>query len=63
MIKDVARLECESNVGVLSTMIQLLLYEKTIIPSITYNLEGITYWRKSDTNELEKYKENFLKQY
>ena len=54
MIKDIAMIGHQHNVGQMSTQIQLFLYEKVLIPSLTYNLEGVTYWREADITSLEK---------
>ena len=61
MMKDVAKLGHQNNVGEMSTLIQLFLYEKVVVPSLTYNLEGITYWRKADIIQLEKVQAKLLK--
>ena len=61
MMKDVAKMGHECNVGKLSTLIQLFLYEKVVIPSLTYNLEGITHWRKTDVTQLEEAQGKMLK--
>ena len=61
MIKDINKIGSEYHVGQMSTSVQLLLYEKTVIPSLTYNLEGITYWRKGDWALLERIQGKLLK--
>ena len=39
MIAELSRVANEAKVGHLSSQIQLMLYEATIIPAVTYNLE------------------------
>ena len=61
MIKDAARIGHPHHVGPMSTAVQLFLYEKVIVNSITHNLAGVTYWRKSDIESLEKVQGKLLK--
>ena len=61
MLKDAARIGHPHNVGPMSTAVQLFLYEKVIVNSITHNLAGVTYWRKSDIESLEKVQGKLLK--
>ena len=48
MLKEGARIGHQHNVGEMSTAVQLFLFEKVIINSITHNLAAVNYWRKSD---------------
>ena len=61
MIQAVSRIGHVNNVGEMSTMVQLFMYEKTIIHSITHNLKAVTYWRQADTKELEKVQAKLLR--
>ena len=61
MIKEVANIGSERNVGILSSKVQIYLYQKTVIQSILYNLEGITYWRIEDRKKLEYIQGKLLK--
>jgi hypothetical protein len=61
MLKDGARIGHPYNVGELSTTVQLFLFEKVIINSITHNLEAVNYWRKADIEALEKVQGKLLK--
>ena len=61
MLKEGARIGHPHNVGEMSTAVQLFLFEKVIINSITHNLAAVNYWRKSDTIALEKVQAKLLK--
>ena len=61
MIRDVKRTGSEYHVGKMNTMAQLLLYERTIVPALIYNLEGISYWKKYDWNYVEQTQSKLLK--
>ncbi len=50
MLAEVKRIGDESKTGILSTTIQLMLFEKTVIPVMLFNLETWTNWRKKDCN-------------
>ena len=62
MVKDLQKMGSQYHVGEMSTVVQLMLFEKTIIPSLTYNLDGISYWRKSDWEYIEQTQSKLLKQ-
>ena len=61
MLKDGARIGHPYNVGEMSTSVQLFLFEKVIINSITHNLEAVNHWRKADITSLEKTQGKLLK--
>ena len=61
MLKEGARIGHQHNVGEMSTAVQLFLFEKVIINSITHNLAAVNYWRKSDIVALEKVQAKLLK--
>ena len=54
MIAEMKRIGAESKTRKMSTSIQLMLFEKTVIPAILFNLETWTNWREKDWEELEK---------
>ena len=54
MIAEMKRIGDESKTGRMSTSIQLMLFKKTVIPAILFNLETWANWRKKDWEELEK---------
>ena len=58
---ELRRLGDESLTGKLSSSIQLLMYERTILPAITYNLESWSYWRKSDWESIERIQADALR--
>ena len=61
MLKEGAKIGHQHNVGELSTVVQLFLYEKVIVNSITHNLAAVNYWRKSDIDKLEKLQAKLLR--
>ena len=61
MIAEMERIAGEGKVGYLSTQVKLMLFEKTIIPSIIYNLETWNYWRVKDWEHLERIQAKALK--
>jgi hypothetical protein len=61
MLSEAAKIGHPHNVGEMSTTVQLFLYEKVIVNSITHNLAGINYWRKGDIESLEKVQAKLLK--
>ena len=54
MVIEAKRIGNEDRTGIMSTEIQILIYEKTIVPAMTFNLEVWTNWRKKDWEKLEK---------
>ena len=44
----------ESKTGKMSTSIQLMLFEKTVISAILFNFETWANWRGKDWEELER---------
>ena len=54
MIADMKRIGEESTTGKMSTSIQIILFKKTVIPAIIFNLETWINWREKDWEELEK---------
>ena len=54
VIAEMKRIGDESKTGKMSTSIQIMLFEKTVIPAILFNLETWTNWREKDWEELEK---------
>ena len=54
MIKEAKRIGEEQKRGKYSTEARLVMYEKTIVPTITYNLECWTKMREKDRKDLER---------
>ena len=61
MLKEGARIGHQFHVGEMSTVVQIFLYEKVVVNSITHNLAAVNYWRKSDIINLEKVQAMLLK--
>lgn len=61
IIKEIKTLGQEEKVGKYSTEAQLLMYEKTAIPVITYNMECWTKIRNQDWKEIEQIQGKALK--
>eukprot|EP00794_Sanderia_malayensis_P020626 gene20626-22661_t len=61
MIEESKKIAAENRTGIMSTDIAILLYERTIIPAMLYNLEVWTRWRNSDWDSLEKIQAESLK--
>ena len=61
MIKEVMRLGKEEELGVYAVQARLLMYERTIVPTMTFNLEVWTKLRESDWKRLEKMQAKALK--
>ena len=62
MIAEVKRIGSEGKTGRMSTEVQLLMYERTVLPAMIYNLEVWTNWRKSDWEQLERIQNDALKE-
>ena len=60
MISAMKKVAGTEKVGCLSTSIQLMLYDKTILPTITYNLETWNNWRKKDWKKLEQLQAKYV---
>ena len=54
MIAEMKRIGDESKTERMSTSIQLMLFKKTVIPAILFNLETWANWRIKDWEESEK---------
>ena len=54
MIAEMKWIGDEAKTGIMSTSIQLTLFEKTVIPALLFNLETWINWRKKDWEELER---------
>ena len=54
MVAEMKRIGDESTTRRMSTSIQLMLFEKRVLPAILFNLEKWTNWREKDWEELEK---------
>ena len=61
MVAESKRIANEARTGKMSTSVLLLLYERTILPAITYNLQVWTNWRVKDWELLEKTQAESLK--
>lgn len=61
IIKEIKTLGNEEKVGKYSTEAQLMMYEKTAVPVLTYNLECWTHVRKQDWKEMEQVQGKALK--
>ena len=61
MVEEAKWVASESNTGKVSTEAMILMYERTILPAVLYNLEVWTKWRKSDWEELERIQATTLK--
>ena len=61
MVAQARVVSSEKKLGSLSTSILLILYEKTIIPALTYNLEVWTNWRVCDWQKVEQIQSSALK--
>ena len=61
MVNEVKGITKEEMLGNLSTGTVLLVYERTMVPSMTYNLESWTRIGKSEMEELERLQSRVLK--
>ena len=62
MINGMKQIAGRDKVGYLSTQIQLMLYENTVLPALLHNLENWSDWRKKDIEHLERIQATCLKQ-
>ena len=58
---EIGKLASEENLGKYSTEARMIMYERTAVPAITYNLEVWTRLRESDWKRLEKIQSEALK--
>ena len=61
MTLEAKRIGAEDQIGKFSMEARLLIYERTIVPTITYNLECWTRMREKDIKDLERIQSKVLK--
>ena len=61
MTRELTRLTNDSELGRCATDAKLIMYEKTVVPSLTFNLEMWTKLRQGDWDRLEKIQAKALK--
>ena len=61
MIRELKKITSDRELGRYSADSKLLMYEKTVVPSVTFNLEMWTKLREKDWERLEKVQARALK--